>query len=63
MKYPHGKGTGIYWPGFEVKCLKCGGTNVELSNTLGYSEASGSFGSVDFVCMNKECHNMVLIVE
>ena len=41
-------------PEFEVKCKKCGSKKVWIDNDLGYSETSGAWGSVDFVC---ECGN------
>lgn len=39
-----------YWPGFTVRCDNCGGFNVHLDNSMGYSDLSGSWGSIDFVC-------------
>ena len=49
------------WPGFEVKCLKCGSTDVLLDNSLGFSAVSGGWGSVDLVCQG--CKARVEIVE
>lgn len=40
------------WPGFEVKCKACGSTLVQLENTMGYSDMSGGWGSIDFVCLS-----------
>lgn len=50
------------WPGFEVKCLKCGGKLVILDNSMGYSSISGAWGSVDFECRTPHCGNSVEIV-
>ena len=49
------------WPGFEVRCKKCGSTLVELVNSLGRSELSGAFGSIDFSCV--ECDSYSEIYE
>jgi hypothetical protein len=50
-----------FWPGFTVKCDKCGSHEVFLENTMGYSPTSGGWGSIDFVC--RECDNRAEIVE
>lgn len=49
------------WPGFKVTCEKCGSNKVELSNSLGHSDESGSWGSLDFWCL--ECNQHVSIYE
>lgn len=36
---------------FKVTC-KCGSTNVEIDNSLGYSETSGAWGSIDLCCLD-----------
>ncbi len=36
-------------PGFEIKC-KCGSTRVAVDNSLGFSETSGQWGSIDLIC-------------
>lgn len=51
------------WPGFKVTCLKCGSSMVEMENSMGSSEMSGSWGSIDFVCGNDECDNRTSIAE
>lgn len=50
-----------FWPGFTVKCDRCGSLKVELDNSLGWSETSGGWGSVDMVC--KECEARTSLVE
>ena len=42
------------WPGFEVTCqaLDCNSKRILLENSMGYSAESGSWGSVDLVCMD-----------
>lgn len=47
------------WPGFEVKCLRCGSTKVRLDDSRGWSDASGPWGSLDLCCT--ECDNAVEI--
>lgn len=47
------------WPGFEVKCKKCGSMRVWLDDSRGHSRASGAWGSVSLVCGN--CPNSVEI--
>jgi hypothetical protein len=49
------------WPGFSVQCDKCGSKLVELDNSMGWSEMSGGWGSIDFVCA--ECGNRTSIME
>lgn len=49
------------WPRFEVKCKKCGSTLIELENTMGTSELSGSWGGLAFRCT--QCDNNVVIYE
>lgn len=39
-----------FWPGFTVKCNKCGGENVILENTLGHSLESGWWGELAMTC-------------
>lgn len=50
-----------FWPRFTVSCDKCGSKSVVLENTMGYSAASGGWGSIDFLC--KECGNRTEIVD
>lgn len=50
-----------FWPGFKVTCQKCQSDNINLDNTMGYSDMSGSWGSIDFVCL--DCGNRTEIVE
>jgi len=40
---------------FEISCKKCGSKNIEKEDSRGYSKLSGSWGSIDFVCL--ECGN------
>jgi ribosomal protein S27E len=40
---------------FEVKCNKCGSTNVNLDNSMGFSPESGGWGSLDLEC--QDCGN------
>jgi hypothetical protein len=49
------------WPGFGVSCKKCGSAKVMLDNSLGFSELSGSWGSIDLFCL--DCENYIEIVE
>ncbi len=37
---------------FEIKCKKCGSTNIDLENSIGHSETSGTWGSIDLVCVD-----------
>jgi hypothetical protein len=37
-------------PGFEIKCLECGSTNVYIDSDVGYSETSGNWGGVQLIC-------------
>ena len=46
---------------FEVKCKKCGSTNVDLDNSMGWSEESGGWGSLDLMC--QDCGNRVELME
>lgn len=43
-----------FWPGFTVQCNKCGGFHIMLENTMGYSDTSGTWGSIDMIC---QCGN------
>lgn len=40
---------------FEIVCKKCGSKNIDLENSLGFSELSGCWGSIDLMCM--DCEN------
>ena len=46
---------------FTVTCDKCGGTNLEIDDSRGYSETSGSWGSIDITCL--DCGNSEEIAE
>lgn len=48
-------------PGFSIVCRKCGSARVIVENSMGYSETSGSWGSVDLFCL--DCGEMTGIVE
>ena len=48
------------YPGFAIECEKCGGTEIIIKNTLGFSSESGSWGSVKLVCT--ECGTSTTIV-
>lgn len=37
-------------PGFTITCEKCQSTDVYVDNTMGWSEGSGSWGSIDLTC-------------
>lgn len=37
---------------FKVTCRKCGSKSIEVEDSRGYSELSGSWGSYDFICVN-----------
>lgn len=41
-----------FWPGFTVTCNACNSANVHLDNSMGFSETSGSWGSIDFKCQD-----------
>ena len=41
-------------PGFEIKCLECGSTNVYIDSDVGYSETSGTWGGVQLICVDCE---------
>lgn len=47
--------------GFEIKCKKCGSNKVYLENNMGFSDLSGTWGSIDMIC--SECGNKTEIVE
>jgi hypothetical protein len=38
--------------GFTVTCQRCGSTRVIVKNDLGWSEASGQWGSIDLCCLD-----------
>lgn len=38
-------------PGFDIQCQRCGSKIVTVESSLGYSEMSGSWGSIDLVCV------------
>lgn len=38
--------------GFTIICKKCKSINVELIDSRGYSDESGTWGSVDFTCVD-----------
>jgi len=42
---------------FEVICKNCGSKNIELDNSLGFSETSGAWGSIDLYCV--DCGNRI----
>ena len=46
---------------FKVTCAKCGSDNVVLDDSLGYSDYTGRWGSVDLMC--KSCPNAFTIVD
>ena len=48
-----------FWPRFTVEC-QCGSHNIQLLNTMGYSETSGSWGDISFQC--DDCGNATEIV-
>jgi len=50
-----------FFPGFIVTCAKCNRQNVYVDNTIGFSESSGTWGSVDLVC--PDCDNRCLIMK
>jgi hypothetical protein len=39
-------------PGFSITCDKCNGKRVIVDNSVGWSEASGQWGSVDLRCLD-----------
>ena len=43
-------------PGFTITCDKCGSSVCYVENSLGWSETSGGWGSVDIVCGNCDAH-------
>jgi hypothetical protein len=49
------------WPGFKVQCQQCGSTRVRLDNSIGYSDVSGPFGSMDLVCL--DCHQQTMLMD
>jgi hypothetical protein len=40
---------------FTIYCNKCGGTNIEKVDSRGYSPESGSWGKLEYVCV--DCNN------
>jgi len=48
-------------PGFKIMCDKCKDYNVYVDNSMGFSDLSGSWGSVDLIC--NDCDNRATIVE
>jgi len=46
---------------FSVECSECGSKNIDLENSLGFSVESGSWGSIDLVCV--DCGNRFEIYE
>ncbi len=50
-----------FWPGFTVICNKCSSNNVYFENTLGFSELSGGWGELSFIC--SDCESSVDIYE
>lgn len=49
------------WPGFTVQCRHCDDFNVYLDNSMGFSAMSGSWGSIDFVCL--DCGTRTALME
>jgi len=49
------------YPGFAIRCTKCNGERVVFDNTLGWSEGSGAWGSIDLICL--DCENLIEICE
>jgi len=49
------------YPGFTVKCDKCGSEEVYLDDTRGWSQLSGSWGELSLICNG--CGNTVEIAE
>lgn len=37
---------------FQIICTKCGSKNIDLKNSLGYSETIGAWGSLDIICVD-----------
>jgi predicted nucleic acid-binding Zn ribbon protein len=58
---PHKSQQDEFWPTFTVTCDKCGSHDITLENSMGFSEMSGAWGSIDFVC--NACGNRTEIVE
>lgn len=48
------------YPGFTIRCQRCGGVRVGVRDTLAFSETSGSWGEVTLECA--DCKNSVDIV-
>jgi hypothetical protein len=48
-------------PDFTIICDKCGSKDCYIDNSLGFSETSGGWGSVDIVC--NDCEHSIEIVE
>ncbi len=46
---------------FTITCDKCKGQNIEIEDSRGWSEISGSWGSIDFFCL--DCGNTEEIAE
>lgn len=50
----------LQWPGFEMRCLKCGSTCVILENDQGWSKTSGHWGGINLEC--RGCGHFAVIV-
>ena len=46
---------------FTVTCNKCKSTNIEKEDSRGYSETSGEWGYIEFVCI--DCDSREIISE
>ncbi len=50
-------------PNFTITCDKCGSKRVYVENSIGFSEISGAWGSVDLVCAEPGCDNQTELFE
>lgn len=51
----------LQYPGFKIICEKCNGEEIVIENSMGFSDVSGAWGSIDLVC--NKCGNRTEIVE
>lgn len=42
---------------FKITCKKCGSENVQVCDDRGWSDYTGTWGSIDLMC--KDCPNML----
>lgn len=46
-------------PGFTITCDACGGSDVYVDNTVGFSSVSGAWGEVSLICRSCDAETAI----